>query len=165
MEVSKRLDKILKYTFVIVLMIFLFKIFLIDITIVRGSSMFPTITKNEMCFYKKIQLDQIKHDDIAIIKDNYTNQGYGYLIKRIIACPGDTLVIEGGKLKVNGVEKNEFGETMVDNDIKNKLNLKIGENEYFVMGDNRRNSMDSRYFGCVKKEDIKGLLINNFLER
>ena len=66
---------------------------------------------------------------------------------------------------MNGVEKNEFGETMVDNDVKNKLNLKIGENEYFVMGDNRRNSMDSRYFGCVKKEDIKGLLINNFLER
>lgn len=165
MEISKRLEKILTYSFVVVLIIFLIKIFLIDITIVRGSSMFPTITRNEMCFYKKIQLDKIKHDDIAIIKDNYTNQGYGYLIKRIIACPGDNLVIEDGKVKVNGVEKNEFGETLIENDIKNKLNLKISESEYFVMGDNRRNSMDSRYFGCVKKEDIKGLLINNFLER
>ncbi|MFR6141874.1 MAG: signal peptidase I [Finegoldia sp.] len=165
MEISKRLEKILTYSFAVVFIIFLIKIFLIDITIVRGSSMFPTITRNEMCFYKKIQLDKIKHDDIAIIKDNYTNQGYGYLIKRIIACPGDSLVIEDGKVKVNGVEKNEFGETMIDNDIKNKLNLKIGENEYFVMGDNRGNSMDSRYFGSVKKEDIKGLLINNFLER
>ncbi|MDU2024647.1 MAG: signal peptidase I [Finegoldia magna] len=165
MEVSKRLDKILRYTFVIVLLIFLIKIFLIDITIVRGSSMFPTIIKNEMCFYKKIELDKATHDDIAIIKDNYTDQGYGYLIKRIIACPGDNLVIEDGKVKVNGVEKNEFGETLIENDIKNKLNLKINENEYFVMGDNRRNSMDSRYFGCVKKEDIKGLLINNFFER
>lgn len=165
MEISKRLEKILTYSFVVVLIIFLIKIFLIDITIVIGSSMFPTITRNEMCFYKKIQLDKIKHDDIAIIKDNYTNQGYGYLIKRIIACPGDNLVIEDGKVKVNGVEKNEFGETLIENDIKNKLNLKISESEYFVMGDNRRNSMDSRYFGCVKKEDIKGLLINNFLER
>lgn len=165
MEISKRLEKILTYSFAVVLIIFLIKIFLIDITIVRGSSMFPTITRNEMCFYKKIELDKVTHDDIAIIKDNYTDQGYGYLIKRIIACPGDNLIIEDGKVKVNGVEKNEFGETLIDNDIKNKLSMKIGENEYFVMGDNRRNSMDSRYFGCVKKEDIKGLLINNFLER
>lgn len=65
----------------------------------------------------------------------------------------------------NRVEKNEFGETLIENDITNKLNLKINENEYFVMGDNRGNSMDSRYFGCVKKEDIKGLIVDNFLER
>lgn len=78
------------------------------------------------------------------------------LIKRVIGVPGDTIDIRDGKVYINGQIYNESyvkGRTLP---LKMKFPLTIPENEYFVLGDNRENSMDSRDIGLIPKDKIEG---------
>jgi len=84
------------------------------------------------------------------------------LIKRIIGLPGETIEISGGKIKII----NSKGEFILDEkkylsstDSFGELKISLKENEYFVLGDNRLHSLDSRIFGPVKKDQIVGRVI------
>jgi len=83
--------------------------------------------------------------------------------KRVAGEPGEHLEISSGKLSINGVQmicSNRYGPIHYDLPAKTTLaiytNLIVPTNEYYVMGDNSTNSLDSRYFGCVPREKIKG---------
>ncbi len=101
----------------------------------------------------------------ALAISNYSLDKKMFFIKRIIGLPGETVEIDGDSVKIFN-EKNPKGITLnepyafVDKlspyfkDIKKKIVLK--SDEYFVMGDNRHNSSDSRFWGPLKKENIKG---------
>ena len=85
------------------------------------------------------------------------------LVKRVVGLPGETIKYESGQLYVNGepVEENFISDdvkkqtvTRYGNDIPE---IKLKDDEYYVLGDNRGNSTDSRYFGAIKKSQIKGV--------
>jgi len=83
-------------------------------------------------------------------------EGKNRLIKRVIGVPGDTFDIKEGKVFLNGEALNEpyvKGKTYANGMM---FPIIIGDNEYFVMGDNRENSMDSRYLGLISKDKIEG---------
>ena len=85
------------------------------------------------------------------------NGGTKLLIKRIIGLPGDTITIENGKVILNGVELQE-DYTLEDETPGYLVDFEVPEGQFFVMGDNRRVSIDSRSeeVGCVDEEQIVG---------
>lgn len=90
--------------------------------------------------------------------------GGTYLIKRVIGMPGDTVTVAKGSLYVNNIKYEEPYLNPDNTEIygDSSFMATVNEDEYFLMGDNRDNSRDSRSFGCVKRDDITGVAIWRF---
>lgn len=118
---------------------------------VEGVSMNPTYYTGDVLFVNR--LSEPKRGDIVTFERN--NKSY---IKRIIALPGDTILIDNSKVYVNGevISEDYINEKVFEggNYEDNEYTLKA--DEYFVMGDNRNYSLDSRKFGVVYKNEIIG---------
>jgi signal peptidase I len=132
-------------------------------TLVKGYSMYPTLEPNNYLIINKIPytLGEPSRGDIVVFKSHLlTEEGREKdLIKRVIAIPGDHLVIESGRVYVNDVE---IDESYINGSFtRGDLNLTIPREKIFVMGDNREKSMDSRdsRVGPVNLEMIRGKVI------
>lgn len=151
----KIIKELIPYVVIIVTVV-LIRTFIITPVQVDGLSMYPTLKDNEILLLKKYDKNY-KRFDIVVLK--YKNDK---LIKRIIGLPGETVKFSDNKLYINDkiVEENFSKNTDTDDfDIKSLLSeneTTIPENTYFVMGDNRDNSTDSRIIGFIKKSDIEG---------
>lgn len=87
--------------------------------------------------------------------------GGTYLIKRVIGLPGDSIAVVKGTLYVNNIR---YDETYLSPELATAFQdtsfaVDVGENEYFVMGDNRDISRDSRSFGCISRDMVTGVAI------
>ena len=102
--------------------------------------------KEPMLYLNKINLERF---DIVVIET-----GDNYLIKRIIGLPGETIQYKEGKLYINGKKIND--PYYKDENTDDFEKVTIPENYYYVMGDNRSVSIDSRLIGVVSREDILG---------
>ncbi len=128
---------------------------------INGSSMDKTLVDGDTVVINKFQykVSKIKRGDIIAIKG--TDSVY-YDVKRVVALPGDTVQIIGGKLIVNGkkTEIDTFSEGFVYSGLAEKK-LTLKNKEYFVLGDNTKNSIDSRYsnIGNIQETDIKGKVV------
>ena len=129
--------------------------FLFRVVSVEGDSMQPTLLDQERllitCGYVKPQ-----HSDIVVVSrdDNVP------LIKRVIACEGDSVVIRDGVVVINGKELDEpylDSATLFSGFLDTEVT--VPENCFIVLGDNRGNSHDSRDIGFVKAKDIMGKVI------
>ncbi|WP_024614396.1 signal peptidase I [Clostridium sp. Ade.TY] len=135
---------------IIALLINKFLIFKVE---VPTSSMEPTIKIGEKFLVTKVyNFNNLKRGDIIVFKNEEKNQ---LMIKRLIGLPGDSIDIRGDELYING----EFvKEDYVKNPDGYFGEFKVPENKYFFLGDNRKNSADSREWDnpYIPKEDIKG---------
>lgn len=125
-----------------------------------GESMEPTLKSGDRVLINRLvyQVKSPSYGDLIIFKPN-GNENAHYYIKRVVGKPGDTVTIQNGRVFVNGELLNETVQTesMQDAGLAED-GVKLGEDEYFVLGDNRNNSEDSRSanIGNIKKEDILG---------
>lgn len=129
-------------------------------TSVVGQSMAPTLeNKQEILVNRFIySVSNPKTNDIVVFLPNGNEKAH-YYVKRIIGVPGDQVQIKDGAVYVNGELFDEAVETAAILDAELAADeIVLGEDEYFVLGDNRNNSEDSRYanIGNVKKDYIIG---------
>lgn len=158
---EKRLKKlkILKYIIPIGIILFiLINKFILSIVTVEGRSMELTLREGSNIIVSKVRLgNDLKRNDIVIFVGNDDRQ----YIKRIIGLPGEFIQIDQGKVYVNGQELDEPYTGNIKTEVYNANKWRVGEDEYFVLGDNRRlnDSKDSRIFGNVKENQIIGKMI------
>lgn len=146
-----------KYIITIVIVIFIIT-YGVSVQQIVGSSMYPTYQNEQIVILKKFyyKIFNIKRFDVVSLKYNDTK----YLIKRVIGLPGDTIEYKNNKLYVNNelIEEDFLDNNVITKDF-NLIELGysvIPDGMYFVLGDNRSDSLDSMDFGLIKKEDILG---------
>ena len=128
-------------------------------TRVSGDSMESTLHTGDNLIVDKLSYHFREPERYEIIVFPYRHEENTYYIKRIVGLPGDTVQIKDGYLYVNGERSDEnYGlERMLSAGIASEA-IHLGEDEYFVLGDNRNNSSDSRDpgVGILKREEIIG---------
>ncbi len=145
---------------VVIVIAFVLVYFVGEKTSVIGASMSPTLSnKDEVIINKFIYtLTDPKREDVVVFRPN-GNENTHLNIKRVVGLPGETIRVEKGILYIDGeAYQSEF----VANGIKDEgiamEPILLGEDEYFVLGDNVNNSEDSRFanIGNVNKADMEG---------
>ena len=128
-------------------------------TEVSGSSMETTLSDKDQLIVDKMtyRFRDPKRYDIVVFPYQY--QDNTYYIKRIIGLPGETVQILSGMVYIDGMRLDEhYGNEMMENPGIAEEPLTLDENEYFVLGDNRNNSSDSRAsdVGLIHRKDLIG---------
>lgn len=134
---------------------------------VQGTSMEPTLHNGvRLKFNFYFPADAIRRGDIVVFSNNKTTDDNGNkvsYVKRVIGLPGDEVMLQDGFIKVNGkvlnepyisVKKSTFSESFTPECKK----MTVPADSYFVLGDNRADSKDSRDFGFVKKTDVRYII-------
>lgn len=148
------------YPYVIIIVVVLFvKTYIIAPIQVNGVSMDSTLHDGDIMLLNKLQYKRygLKRFDIVVIKSRDTR-----IIKRIIGLPGDSVKVVDNTLYINDEKYEE--EYLDEGTITNDFTLeelfdtdKVPEGKYFVMGDNRDDSLDSRILGFIDEEDVEGI--------
>ena len=157
-EVLKRIIKeIVSDAIIFVICLFLVPHFVAEGVRVKGSSMENTLHNKDRLIVEKIttSIGTIERFDIIILDPH--NQEDEYWIKRVIGLPGETIQIIGEDIFINGKILDEsYGKDPLVYAGIAASPLKLADDEYFVLGDNRTISFDSRDVGAIKKSDIEG---------
>src|SRR5689334_22675085 len=142
-------------------------VFVVQPVRVEGQSMMPKLHDQDRIFVNKFvyplrewmgDKEPIKRGDIVVLL--FPDDPSKSYIKRVVGLPGEEINIEDGKLFING---QQVDEPYLDSEFLSRDSLptptRIKDHHYFVMGDNRRNSSDSRYWGLVPERYIYGQAI------
>ncbi len=131
-------------------------VFLYQPVKVEGTSMMPSLEDQERIFVNKFvyRLEPIERGDIVVFR--YPRDPSKSYIKRVIGMAGDKIRIDGGQVYVNGQELDESYVPAEYADTRTYPELVVPANSYFVLGDHRSMSNDSRDFGAVNQSYIYG---------
>ncbi|CRZ34238.1 signal peptidase I [Herbinix hemicellulosilytica] len=148
------------YAVIIFSCVYIIPNFVLQRTIVEGKSMENTLSDGDHLYVEKIsyRLGLLKRFDIIVFYP-YGRDHEDYYVKRIIGLPGETVQIIDGKIYINGeVLEENYGKEPILDPGRAVQPITLADDEYFVLGDNRNISKDSRYpnVGNVKKENIGG---------
>ena len=152
------------YALLIILCVKIIPTYVMQRTIVDGPSMENTLHDGESLLVEKISwhFGWIDRFDLIVFYPYGRNVENEYYVKRVIGLPGETVQIIGEEIYINGeLLKEDYGKEPITNPGRAAEPITLGEDEYFVLGDNREVSLDSRYtqVGNVKRENIGGKAI------
>ena len=158
-EIIKELSGWLLYIVLIIALTWIVVTFVGQRTEVSGSSMETTLSDKDQLIVDKMtyRFRNPKRYDIVVFPYQY--QDNTYYIKRIIGLPGETVQILSGMVYIDGMRLDEhYGNEIMENPGIAEEPLTLGEDEYFVLGDNRNNSSDSRAsdVGLIHRKDLIG---------
>lgn len=145
------MKKILKEIYpyiIIVIVVVLIRTFIVTPILVSGKSMFPNLSGGELMILNKLS-KKIERYDIVVV----SSQEEDHIIKRVYGLPGDRILCKDNTIYINNKKiEDKYGYGITEDF---EL-IKLDKDEYFVLGDNRTISKDSRMIGPVKKENIQG---------
>ena len=158
-------SELLKFAALALLIVLPVRLFIAQPFIVSGASMDPTFHNGQYLIIHELsyRLNEPKRGDVVVFR--YPKDPTQFFIKRIIGLPNETVAIQDRSVLIT---KNGEAETLQEPYVKNlgngsNLTLALGPEEYFVMGDNRPESSDSRIWGALPREDIVGRVILRLL--
>ncbi len=148
------------YLILIFVVVYIIPNYVIQRTYVDGDSMLNTLHNGDQLYVEKLsyRFDALKRFDIIVFYP-YGREQSDYYVKRIIGLPGETVQIIGSDIYINGkVLKEHYGKDPITDPGRAANQIKLAKDEYFVLGDNRTISRDSRFkqVGNVKRENIGG---------
>lgn len=159
-KILKLILGLVKNIALVFILAFFIKYFLVQTFLVEGVSMMPNYKNNDFVIVDKIsyQIRDPKYGEVIVFKPKI-NQDISY-IKRVVGLPGDKVEIKSGNVYINSFKINEpyldGKQTMIENRTDYLFSKTLRSDEYFVLGDNRNNSQDSRSIGPITKESITG---------
>lgn len=141
--------ELLPYVLIVIVVLFI-KMYIVSPIRVNGESMYSTLHDGDIMLLDEAsyRFSDIERFDIVVIK--YNDE---YLIKRVIGLPGEIVSCKDNTIYIDGKKVKENFKHAKTSDFDD---VKISDDEYFVLGDNRVNSIDSRMIGNIKKDLIKG---------
>ncbi len=154
--------EIIKIAIIAFIIVAPIRYFLFQPFIVSGASMSPNFASGDYLIIDEIsyRLSSPQRGDVVVFNASfipgYSNQRF---IKRVIGLPGETVDITNGEVQIaKDGEASVLDEKYLPNDLKTygDKNITLKTDEYFVLGDNREHSYDSRFWGVVLKKDIIG---------
>ena len=151
--------ELLKFTLLAFIIVFPVRLFIAQPFIVSGASMVQTFANGQYLIIDELtyHFEDPQRGDVVVFR--YPRDPKEFFIKRIVGLPGETVQIRDGKLaviKTDGSTLN-FEETYVINEGNGSaMRVTLKEDEFFVMGDNRPESSDSRVWGALPRENIIG---------
>lgn len=159
MEGSRKSSLLKDFWFVPVSLVLILLIFFsgFRICITVGESMSPTLINSEM-LWMKTKNYRINRYDIIV----FSKKGQKNLIKRVIGLPGEEIQIIDNDIYINGQKTEDKVDIEMEDYGVLKDGIKLKDNEYFAMGDNRNNSFDCRKLGPVTTDDIIGKILYRF---
>jgi signal peptidase I len=155
--------KLFRDIFLIIVVFILFGVFFVQPVVVEGTSMLPQLHDgerllvNKLVYYKiqSVSWGHINRGDIVVFW--YPNDPDKSYVKRVIGLPGEIVEMRAGKVFVNGIQLEEdYLETEFNQSQPTFPPKRVEDHHFFVMGDNRDNSSDSRYWGSVPEKYIYG---------
>ena len=128
-------------------------LFVVQVSVVKGSSMEPCLHDGDRLVVDRVSynLAEVQRGDVVVLR--YPRNPAVDFVKRIVGLPGDRIEMHRGTLFVNGEPCDEYG---CIPDRQELAALEVPDGNYFVLGDNRPISCDSRDFGLVAQELLKG---------
>ncbi|MFH1200746.1 MAG: signal peptidase I [bacterium] len=166
--------ELVRFALIALIVVFLIRWLVADPFIVSGASMVPTFENGDYLIIDELsyELGNPKRDDVAVFKypgdpKNNPERNFifrffdpgKYFIKRVIGLPNETVDIKGNEVTITNSEHPEsfkLNQPFVKNIANNDTHVELKKDEYFVMGDNRSGSSDSRAWGPVKREFFTG---------
>ncbi len=150
MDNIKKIGKEVIPYLVIIILVLLIKAFIFTPVIVNGPSMMTNLHDKDIMILDKIgmKINGINRFDIVVIQTSQSK-----IIKRVIGLPGEIIEYKDNKLYINDKEVEDPYPSQITGDIERQL---IPENTYYVLGDNRTDSVDSRILGPIDKNKILG---------
>lgn len=155
--------RLIRDIFLIVVVFILFGVFAVQPVVVEGTSMLPQLNDgerllvNKLVYYKiqSVSWGHLERGDIVVFW--FPNDPDKSYVKRIIGLPDETVEVRDGRVFINGQElREDYLDLEHNQTLQGSAPKKVDKHHYFVMGDNRDNSSDSRYWGLVPEKYIYG---------
>lgn len=149
----------IRYAIIAALIIIPVRTFIAQPFVVSGNSMFPTFQNGEYLIVDETTkyIGEYNRGDVVILR--YPNDPSKFFIKRVIGLPGETVTIENGQVSITSATQKEpllLSEPYIKNKEFDNSSRTLDDQEFFVMGDNRAQSSDSRVWGPVPKRLMDG---------
>ena len=159
-KTKKEIISWIKSIAVALILAFVIRQYILTPVIVSGQSMEPTFEENNRIIITKInKINKINRFDMVVFHAPNSEDDY---IKRVIGLPGDIVVMKNDKLSINGVEyKEEYVQSNKETIFKGQkltqdFEVEVPEGYLYVLGDNRRDSTDSRALGFIDRKAVVG---------
>ncbi|MDP2629647.1 MAG: signal peptidase I [Candidatus Harrisonbacteria bacterium] len=156
--------EILEVVLIALITVFVVRTFIVQPFLVSGASMEPTFNDgnylliDEATYYFR----EPQRGEITVFR--YPADRRSFFIKRIVALPEERIVIEGGQVKIGSAQDRDNLQLLEEPYLKEgvltsgSIDIILEDDEYFVLGDNRPNSFDSRNWGTLEEDNIVGLV-------
>lgn len=144
--------------------VFIIRTFVVQPFLVSGASMSPNFHDGNYLLVDEVTYDLRAPVRGEVVVFRYTGDKSSFFIKRVIGLPGEQVTVHNGVVSIT--EAGKDGKTLIleesylpaQTKTTGEVSMRLGTDEYFVMGDNRNNSFDSRNWGPMHKKDIVGIV-------